>query len=96
MIAAAKFREHIPRQDQNEHVRACIFKVADAYTWLTNKGFTILRVVVEDSKPVVWIQNCPRVTQLRGVWYRRERAHSGTSTTWQATVRGCRVQWISQ
>lgn len=45
--------------------------------------------------PVIWIEPNPGTPRaLRGAAYRREGFAGCEALTWQATVRGCRVQWM--
>ena len=44
----------------------------------------ILKVAVDQHKPIIWVQPCERCVRLGGECYKREHSASGTTYTWSA------------
>lgn len=74
---------------QNKHALDTLTLAYSCALRLAEDGFTVLRAVIENHKPVIWIQPEQRCESLGGGEYKWNNRES----TMQADIGGCRVQW---
>jgi len=74
---------------QNKHALDTLGVAYSCALRLAENGYTVIRILIENHKPLIWIQPCNHCSQLGGheyKWNRRE-------CILQADVDGCRVHW---
>lgn len=86
-------KDEMSRNAQNDHILGVIKSAGECINTLVSNGYTVLKVEIKDTRPVVWIQACSHCEKLLGAWYRIEGGPQGRRYTWQAPLLGCRVQW---
>ena len=79
---------------QNQHIQRSVNHTQKAVDWLINNEFTILSVYAEGFRPIIWIQNETRCSELNGGMMVSRSTPIGPETIMAAIVNECQVQWV--
>lgn len=86
-------REFVPSSNNKIMIERLIHANA-AVSKLASMGITVLEINIEDRRPVVWVQNSVRCTQLNGATMITRIGPVGREQIMVAPLDKCQVQWL--
>lgn len=86
-------REFVPRSN-NAMIIERLFHADTAVKRLARMGITVLEISIEDRRPVIWVQNSVRCTQLNGATMITRVGPVGREKVMVAPLDKCQVQWM--
>lgn len=93
---AEPIRGQANRNLQNVQIQNLQATAAQAVEELIARGFTVLRVVLDGSRPMIWIQHCHQCKELKGGWKIQRVGHGKPERVMAAPFQHCQVQWTER
>lgn len=84
---------YVPRSNNQIMIERLVHANA-AVSKLTIMGITVLEINIEDRRPVIWVQNSVRCTQLNGATMITRVGPVGREKVMVAPLDKCQVQWM--
>lgn len=70
--------------------------VMSALVRLLDDGYSVLSIVIKDSRPVLHMDSDPRLPRLTGAIQITSRSNRASATLWQAPYHQATLQWVDK